>query len=80
MEWVNKYYLTRLYFTLEGMIARIQLAVLDYNCGTNNTQITTKDGERKKKKNCKIGLRKNIRIIKLRIHKRVIIFHIKSIP
>ena len=50
MEWVNKYYLTRLYFTLEGMIARIQLAVLDYNCGTNNTQITTKDGERKKKK------------------------------
>ena len=50
MEWVNKYYLTRLYFTLEGMIARIQMAVLDYNCGTNNTQITTKDGERKKKK------------------------------
>ena len=48
---------------LEGIIARTQLAMLDYNRGTNNTQITTKDGERKhkffnNKKNCKIGLRK----------------------
>ena len=34
---------------LEGIIARTQLAMLDYNRGTNNTQITTKDGERKYK-------------------------------
>ena len=49
MEWANKYYPKRLYFMLEGIIARTQLAMLDYNRGTNNTQITTKDGERKYK-------------------------------
>ena len=42
---LNKYYSKRLYFTLQGMIARTQLAVLDYNCGSNNTQATTKDGK-----------------------------------
>ena len=60
MEWVNKYYPKRLYFMLEGIIARTQFAMLDYNRGTNNTQITTKDGELNTnfstKKNCKIGL------------------------
>ena len=30
------------------MIAKTQLAMLDYNCGSNNTQVTTKDGKRKK--------------------------------
>ena len=42
---LNKYCSKRLYFTLEGMIARTQLAVLDYNCGSSNTQATTKDGK-----------------------------------
>ena len=45
----DKYFPKRLHFTLEGMIARTQLAVLDYNCGSNNTQATTKDGERRYK-------------------------------
>ena len=31
------------------MIARTQLAVLDYNCGSSNTQATTKDGNRRYK-------------------------------
>ena len=31
------------------MIARTQLAVLDYNCGSNNIQVTTKDGKRRYK-------------------------------
>ena len=35
----------RFHFTLESMIARTQLAVLDYNCGSNNTQATTKAGK-----------------------------------
>ena len=45
---LNKYCPKRLHFTLEGMIAKTQLAMLDYNCGSNNTQVTTKDGKRKK--------------------------------
>ena len=36
---INKYCPKRLQFTLEGMIARTQLAVLDYNCG--NIQATS---------------------------------------
>ena len=46
---LNKYFPKRLHFTLEGMIARTQLAVLDYNCGSSNTQATTKDGKRRYK-------------------------------
>ena len=46
---LNKYCPKRLHFTLEGLIARTQLAVLDYNCGSNNTQATTKDGKRRYK-------------------------------
>ena len=46
---VNKYCPKRLHFTMEGMIARLQLAVLDYNCGSNNTQATAKDGKRRYK-------------------------------
>ena len=42
---LNKYYPKLLYFSLEDMIARTQLAVLDYNCGSNNTQATTKAGK-----------------------------------
>ena len=41
---LNKYCPKRLHFTLEGMIARTQLAVLDFNSGSNNVQATTKDG------------------------------------
>ena len=40
---LNKYCPKRLH--LEGMIARTQLTVLHYNCGSNNTHATTKDGE-----------------------------------
>ena len=46
---LNKYCPRTLHFKLEGMIARTQLAVLDYNCGSNNTQATTKDGKRRYK-------------------------------
>ena len=46
---LNKYCPKRLHFTLESMIARTQLAVLDYNYGSNNTQATTKDGKRRYK-------------------------------
>ena len=46
---LNKYCPKRLHFTLEGLIARTQLAVLDYNCGSNNTQATTKKGKRRYK-------------------------------
>ena len=46
---LNKYCPKRLHFTLEGMIARTQLGVLDYNCGSSNTQATTKDGKRRYK-------------------------------
>ena len=34
---LNKYFPKMFHFTLEGMIARSQLAVLDYDCGSNNT-------------------------------------------
>ena len=34
---LNKYCPEGLHFTLEAMIARTQLVVLDYNCGSNNT-------------------------------------------
>ena len=43
---VNKYCQKWFHFTLEGMIARIQLALLNYNCCLNSTQATIKDGER----------------------------------
>ena len=46
---LNKYCPKRLDYTLEGMIARTQLAVLDYNCGLSNTQTTTKDGKQRYK-------------------------------
>ena len=46
---LNKYCPNRLHFMLEGMIARTQLAVLDYNCGSSNTQATAKDGKRRYK-------------------------------
>ena len=46
---LNKYYPKLLYFSLEDMIARAQLAVLDYNCGSNNTQTTAKDGKQRYK-------------------------------
>ena len=36
-----------LHFTLEGIIVKTLLAALDYNCGSNNTQATTNDGERR---------------------------------
>ena len=44
---LKKYCPKRLHFTLEGMIARAHLTVLDYNCGSSNTQATTKDGKRR---------------------------------
>ena len=40
---LNKYCPKRLHFTLDCIIARTQLAVLDYNCGSNNNQAATKD-------------------------------------
>ena len=46
---LNIYCPKRFHFTLEGMIARMQLAVLDYNCDLNNTQATAKDGKRRYK-------------------------------
>ena len=46
---LNKYCPKRLHFTLESVIARTQLAVLDYNYGSNNTQATAKDGKRRYK-------------------------------
>ena len=46
---LNKYCPKRLHFTLGGMIAKTQLAMLDYNCGSNNTQVATKDGKRRYK-------------------------------
>ena len=41
---INKYCPKRLHFSLQGMIARTQLAVLDFNSGIDNQQATTKDG------------------------------------
>ena len=46
---LNKYCRKRLHFILKGMVARTQLVVLNYNCGSNNTQATTKDGKRRYK-------------------------------
>ena len=43
----NKYCPKMLHFTLEGIIVKTLLAALDYNCGSNNTQATTNDGERR---------------------------------
>ena len=34
---------------LEGLIERTHLAVLDYNCGSSNTQATTKEGKQRYK-------------------------------
>ena len=44
---LNIYCPKRFHITLEGMIARMQLAVLDYNSDLNNTQATVKDGKRR---------------------------------
>ena len=41
----NKYCPKRLHFCYNGMIARSQLAVLDYNSGVGIGQAKTKDGE-----------------------------------
>ena len=46
---LNKSSPKRFHFTLQGMIARTQLAVLDYNCGSNITQATRNDGKRRNK-------------------------------
>ena len=46
---LNRYCPKRLHFTLQGMIARTQLAVLDYNCSSNITQATRNDGKRRNK-------------------------------
>lgn len=41
---INKYCPKRIYFSLLGMIARTQLAVLDFNNNSNRSQATRKDG------------------------------------
>ena len=41
---VNKYCPKRLHFSLLGMIARTQLAVLDFNCGSSVNQASTNAG------------------------------------
>ena len=41
---INKYCPKRLHFSMHGMIARTQLAVLDFNSGAENEQQKTKDG------------------------------------
>ena len=41
----NKYCPKRLHFSYEGMIARSQLAVLDFNSGVNRSQAKTRNGE-----------------------------------
>ena len=41
---LNKYCPKRLHFSLHGMVARTQLAVLDYNSGANVEQAKTKTG------------------------------------
>ena len=46
---LNKYCPKRLHFMLEGLIERTHLAVLDYNCGSSNTQATTKEGKQRYK-------------------------------
>ena len=58
---LNKYCSKWLHFTLEGMMARTQLAVLDYNCGSCSTQAETKDGKQRYKQifsKSKVGLSK----------------------
>ena len=44
---LNKFCPKRLHFSMYGMIARTQLAVLDHNCGTNVGQAKTKDNKLK---------------------------------
>ena len=41
---INKYCPKRLHFSLFGMIARTQLAVLDFNSGSDTKHATKKDG------------------------------------
>ena len=48
---LNKYCPKRLHFSLHGMVARTQLAVLDYNSGANVEQAKTKTGTLRYKQN-----------------------------
>ena len=41
----NKYYPKRLHFCLRGMVARAELAVLDFNCGVGAGQAKTQSGK-----------------------------------
>ena len=41
---INKYSPKRLHFSLYGMIARTQLAVMDFNSGADDKQATKQDG------------------------------------
>ena len=41
---INKYCPKRLHFSMLGMIARTQLAFLDFNCGSEDNQATNRDG------------------------------------
>lgn len=41
---LTKYCPKRIHFSMEGMITRTQLAVLDFNSGTNCEQAVTKKG------------------------------------
>ena len=41
----DKYYPKRLHFSLRGMIARAELAVLDLNCGVGVGQAKTQSGK-----------------------------------
>ena len=83
---LDKYCPKRLHFTLEGMIARTQLAVLDYNCGSSNTQTTIKDGKQRHKQifsklTQSWVVRKISEKKRSRIHTRlIIIFYIRSVP
>lgn len=42
---INKYCPKRLHFSFYGMIARTQLAILDFNSGSDNCQAITKEGD-----------------------------------
>ena len=81
---LNKYFPKRLHFTLEGMIVRTQLAVLYYNCGSSNTQATTKDGKQRYKIFFSKGMHswvvKKYPKQKVRIHTRVIILTLEASP
>ena len=46
---LDKYCPKRLHLTLDGMIARTQSAVSEYNCGSSHTQATTKYGKHRHK-------------------------------